>query len=180
MFSFYGGGHGGSVESDGLNHGNAPISTATIPPMEILEAAYPVMFKQWALRPDSAGAGMHRGGMGATYEIEVLEGGGAKAFLFGERGRHAPRGVVGGQSAALNVFSYEQEDGWHHPPMASKMVGIKLKQGQSVRLDTPGGGGYGAPSEREPEAVARDVAAGFISAEQATKDYGPAWQEIRT
>ena len=180
MFSFYGGGHGGSVESDGLNHGNAPISTATIPPMEILEAAYPVMFKQWALRPDSAGAGMHRGGMGATYEIEVLEAGGAKAFLFGERGRHAPRGVVGGQSAALNVFSYEQEDGWHHPPMASKMVGIKLKQGQSVRLDTPGGGGYGAPSERVPEAVARDVAAGFISAEQATKDYGPAWQEIRT
>ena len=49
MFSFFGGGHGGSIESDGLNHGNAPISTATIPPMEILEAAYPVMFKQWAL-----------------------------------------------------------------------------------------------------------------------------------
>ncbi|MDP4593007.1 MAG: hydantoinase B/oxoprolinase family protein, partial [Beijerinckiaceae bacterium] len=47
MFSFYGGGHGGSLESDGLNHGNAPISTATIPPMEILEAAYPVMFRQW-------------------------------------------------------------------------------------------------------------------------------------
>jgi N-methylhydantoinase B len=57
MFSFFGGGHGGSIEGDGLNHGNAPISTATIPPMEILEAAYPVMFRQWALRPDSAGAG---------------------------------------------------------------------------------------------------------------------------
>jgi N-methylhydantoinase B len=66
MFSFYGGGHGGSLESDGLNHGNAPISTATIPPMEILEAAYPVMFRQWALRPDSAGAGRHRGGLGAS------------------------------------------------------------------------------------------------------------------
>ena len=92
MFSFYGGGHGGSIESDGLNHGNAPISTATIPPMEILEAAYPVMFKQWALRPDSAGAGMHRGGMGATYEIEVLEES-ATAFLFGERGRFAPKGA---------------------------------------------------------------------------------------
>ena len=180
MFSFYGGGHGGSIESDGLNHGNAPISTATIPPMEILEAAYPVMFKQWALRPDSAGAGMHRGGMGATYEIEILENGGAKAFLFGERGRHAPRGIVGGQSAALNVFSYEQDDGWHFPPMASKMVGIKLKRGQSVRLDTPGGGGYGAPFARPAEAVARDVAAGLISAEQAIKDHGPAWQELRT
>ncbi|MGD9865417.1 MAG: hydantoinase B/oxoprolinase family protein, partial [Pseudodonghicola sp.] len=51
MFSFYGGGHGGTPEGDGLNHGNAPISTATIPPLEILEAAYPVMFRQWALRP---------------------------------------------------------------------------------------------------------------------------------
>ncbi len=180
MFSFYGGGHGGSIESDGLNHGNAPISTATIPPMEILEAAYPVMFRQWALRPDSAGAGLHRGGMGATYEIEVLEGGGAKAFLFGERGRSAPNGVVGGQKAALNVFSYEQDDGWHHPPMASKMVGINLKQGQSVRLETPGGGGYGPPADRAPEAVARDVAAGLLTAEKAIEDYGFSWQEIAT
>jgi N-methylhydantoinase B len=60
-------------EGDGLNHGNAPISTATIPPVEILEAAYPVRFTQWALRPDSAGAGQHRGGLGAVYEIELLE-----------------------------------------------------------------------------------------------------------
>ncbi len=44
MFSFFGGGHGGHPEGDGLNHGNAPISTATIPPLEILEAAYPVKF----------------------------------------------------------------------------------------------------------------------------------------
>ncbi|MEQ6250840.1 hydantoinase B/oxoprolinase family protein [Sulfitobacter sp. HNIBRBA3233] len=177
MFSFYGGGHGASVDGDGLNHGNAPISTATIPPMEILEAAYPVMFRQWALRPDSAGAGQHRGGMGATYEIEVLEGNGAKAFLFGERGRYAPKGAAGGGDAALNVFSYEQADGWHQPPMASKMVGIRLEQGQSVRLETPGGGGYGPASDRAPEAVARDVAAGFLSAEKADKEYGPAWQE---
>jgi N-methylhydantoinase B len=179
MFSFYGGGHGGSFGGDGLNHGNAPISTATIPPMEILEAAYPVMFKQWALRPDSAGAGTHRGGMGAVYEIEVLEGNGAKAFLFGERGRYAPTGVVGGGDAAMNVFSYQQDDGWHKPPMASKMVGIALKQGQSVKLETPGGGGYGAPSGRAPAAVAKDVAAGFLSPDKANDIYGTAWQEIK-
>ena len=178
MFSFYGGGHGGSVDGDGLNHGNAPISTATIPPMEILEAAYPVMFKQWALRPDSAGAGTHRGGLGAVYEIEVLEGNGAKAFLFGERGRYAPTGVAGGGDAALNVFSYEQADGWHNPPMASKMVGIRLEQGQSVRLETPGGGGYGPASARAPAAVARDVAAGLVSAQKADETYGTAWQEV--
>ena len=62
MFSFFGGGHGGHPLGDGLNHGNAPISTATIPPLEILEAAYPVKFNQWALRPDSGGDGKHREG----------------------------------------------------------------------------------------------------------------------
>lgn len=177
MFSFYGGGHGGTPEGDGLNHGNAPISTATIPPLEILEAAYPVMFKQWALRPDSAGAGTHRGGLGAVYEIEVLEENGAEAFLFGERGRFAPQGVAGGAQAACNRFAYMQNDGWHQPPMASKMRGIRLQQGQSVRLETPGGGGYGAPEGRNPKLVAQDVAMGFVSAENATRLYGPAWQE---
>lgn len=177
MFSFYGGGHGGSAESDGLNHGNAPISTATIPPMEILEAAYPVMFRQWALRPDSAGAGRHRGGLGAVYEIELLEEN-AEAFLFGERGRFAPAGVTGGGNGALNHFEYEQDDGWHEPPLTSKMLGIKLKRGQSVRLETPGGGGYGPASERDPAAVARDVALGYITEEAATAAYGEAWKEI--
>jgi len=177
MFSFYGGGHGGSIETDGLNHGNAPISTATIPPMEILEAAYPVMFKQWALRPDSAGAGMHRGGMGATYEIEVLEES-ATAFLFGERGRFAPKGAAGGSDAAMNVFAYEQADGWHTPPMASKMVGIKLQRGQSVRLDTPGGGGYGPAADRAASDVAKDVAGGLLTPEHATLTYGNAWKEV--
>ena len=179
MFSFYGGGHGGSSEGDGLNHGNAPISTATIPPMEILEAAYPVMFRQWALRGGSAGAGTHRGGLGAVYEIELLEEN-AEAFLFGERGRFAPRGVAGGGEAALNVFSYEQEDGWHYPPMASKMRGISLRRGQAVRLETPGGGGYGPASARAPEAVARDVAMGYLGEEDATRLYGPGWTAVRS
>ena len=72
MFSFFGGGHGGHPLGDGLNHGNAPISTATIPPLEILEAAYPVRFTQWALRTDSGGPGRNRGRCGAIYEIELL------------------------------------------------------------------------------------------------------------
>lgn len=170
MFSFFGGGHGGNPEGDGLNHGNAPISTATIPPMEILEAAYPVRFTQWALRPDSGGAGRHRGGLGAIYEIELLEEK-ADVFLFGERGRFAPHGVVGGGDAALNKFTYEQVDGTHTPPMASKMVGIKLAQGQKVRLETPGGGGYGDVLERAPDAVAEDVRLGYVSADAAAKTY---------
>ena len=177
MFSFYGGGHGGSIETDGLNHGNAPISTATIPPMEILEAAYPVMFRTWALRPDSAGAGAHRGGLGAIYEIEVLEENGAEAFLFGERGCFAPKGIAGGGDAALNVFQYEQDNGWHSPPLTSKMRGITLKAGQAVRLQTPGGGGYGRADDRSHEAIARDVARGLMSDVEADAVYGTKWRE---
>ncbi|MDD9720398.1 hydantoinase B/oxoprolinase family protein [Sulfitobacter sp. PR48] len=178
MFSFYGGGHGASLEGDGLNHGNAPISTATIPPLEILESVYPVMFRQWALRPNSAGDGKHRGGLGAIYEIEVLEENGAEAFLFGERGRFAPKGIAGGANAALNVFSYATDEGFAHPPLVSKMRGIKLRQGQSVRLETPGGGGYGPAADRAAAAVARDVARGLMSAEHADEAYGLAWREV--
>ena len=93
MFCFFGGGLGGNPESDGLNHGNNPISTATIPPLEILESLYPVMFTQWALRPDFGGAGRHRGGLGAIYEIEALADGDAEVFLLGERGKYPPFGV---------------------------------------------------------------------------------------
>lgn len=178
MFSFYGGGHGACCDGDGLNHGNAPISTATIPPMEILEAAYPVMFRQWALRADSAGAGEHRGGFGATYEIEVLEENGAEAFLFGERGKFPPQGIHGGESAATNRFSYQNNNQWHQPPMVSKMRGIKLQQGETVRLETPGGGGYGSATNRLAEQVAADVASGLLSETLADQTYGNAWREV--
>ncbi len=164
MFSFFGGGHGGNPAGDGLNHGNAPISTATIPPLEILEAAYPVMFTQWALRPDSGGQGRHRGGLGAVYEIELLEES-ADLFLFGERGRFPPQGVAGGGTGAANRFHYQQNGTWHAPPMASKMVGVRLNRGERIRLETPGGGGFGPPNERDPEAAARDVALGYVTTE---------------
>ena len=171
MFSFFGGGHGGHPQGDGLNHGNAPISTATIPPLEILEAAYPVRFTQWALRTDSGGAGRNRGGCGAVYEIELLEEK-ANMFLFGERGRFAPPGVAGGGPGAMNSFRYQQTDGFQQPPMASKLVGVTLTRGQRIRLETPGGGGYGDPLQRDPQAVSRDVALGYVSPSAARELYG--------
>jgi N-methylhydantoinase B len=163
MFSFFGGGHGGHSAGDGLSHGNAPISTATIPPLEILEAAYPVRFVQWSLRTDSAGQGQHRGGLGAVYQIELLEES-AEAFIFGERGISPPKGIAGGQSAAPNRFSYLNAGQWHQPPMVSKMLGIRLKKGEQVMLETPGGGGWGDASQRDAQAQARDLALGYVSA----------------
>ncbi|NUB26947.1 hydantoinase B/oxoprolinase family protein [Azospirillum brasilense] len=172
MFSFFGGGLGGNPESDGLNHANNPISTATIPPVEILEAAYPVMFTQWALRPDSAGAGLHRGGLGAVYEIEALTA--ADVFLLGERGVFAPFGVAGGTPAALNRFVWQSDEGEKSPPLASKVTDVKIRDGQRVRLETPGGGGWGNPFRRDAEAVARDVRLGYLGAEAARSAYGVA------
>ncbi len=163
MFSFFGGGLGGNPRSDGLNHANNPISTATIPPAEILEASYPVMFTQWALRPGSAGDGEHRGGLGAIYEIEVLSEGGADVALLGERGRHAPFGVAGGGPGALNRFAWQTDGGWAEPPMASKVTGVKLQKGRRVRLETPGGGGWGDPARRDSAARARDLKRGFVT-----------------
>ncbi|MAK17025.1 MAG: hypothetical protein CMN41_00075 [SAR116 cluster bacterium] len=167
MFSFFGGGHGGHPEGDGLNHGNAPISTATIPPLEILEAAYPVAFTQWALRPDSGGTGQHRGGLGAVYEIELLEES-ATAFLFGERGKFPPPGVAGGGAGAANRFYFDSDgaaaiDGRECPPLVSKMTGIQLTRGQRVRLETPGGGGYGDAARRSEAHHQHDLDQGYVT-----------------
>jgi N-methylhydantoinase B len=161
MFSFFGGGLGGNPESDGLNHANNPISTATIPPAEILEAAYPVMFTRWALRPDSAGAGLHRGGLGAVYEIEALTD--AQVALLGERGKYPPFGVAGGSPGALNRFSWGPDGMGNVPPLVSKVTDVSIRAGERVRLETPGGGGWGNPRERDPARVARDRRLGYVT-----------------
>jgi len=161
MFSFFGGGLGGNPESDGLNHANNPISTATIPPIEILEAAYPVLFRQWALRPDSAGAGEHRGGLGAIYEVETLTD--TKVSLLGDRGTVAPFGVAGGGAAALNLFSWDAGHGVQTAPLVSKVTDVFLPAGCRLRLETPGGGGWGNPAARTAQAAARDLALGYVT-----------------
>ena len=171
MFCFFGGGLGGNPQGDGLNHGNNPISTATIPPVEILESLYPVMFTQWALRPDSGGPGRHRGGLGAIYEVEALAESGAQVFVLGERGKYPPFGVNGGGPAALNRFVYETDAGERTPPLVSKATDIRIRPGQKVRLETPGGGGFGDPGSRDPQQVARDVRFGYVSRAAAARDY---------
>lgn len=171
FFTFFGGGLGGNSDGDGLSHGNAPISMATIPPAEILEASLPIMFSEWALRPDSAGPGRHRGGFGAIYEMELLADRGT-GFVFGERGRFAPKGIAGGGNAAMDVVSYGQDDGTHTPAMTSKAVGIRLKAGQRIRIESPGGGGFGPAHERDAALVADEVRKGLISPGNAERFYG--------
>ena len=68
-----------------------------------------------------------------------------------------------GGNGARNVFEYESNGEWKTPPMASKMLGIRLRRGQKLRLQTPGGGGYGLPAERSETARANDLALGLVT-----------------
>ena len=92
-------------------------------------------------------------------------------FLIGERGKYPPFGVNGGGPAALNRFIYETDQGEATPPLVSKVTDVRIRRGQKVRLETPGGGGFGDPATREPARVARDVELGYISREAARRDY---------
>ena len=170
LFTFFGGGLGGNPEGDGLSHGNAPIGMANIPPAEILEAAYPACVTRWGLRQDSGGPGRNRGGLGAIYEFELLAEE-ADLVVFGERARFPAFGILGGGSGAPNRIVYQQDDGEHSPHRTAKLSGIVLRKGQCVRIESPGGGGYGPPGDRPLEAIARDVALELVSGEAAERDY---------
>ena len=67
----------------------------------------------------------------------------------------------------MNVFSYENAGEWKTPPMRSKMIGIQLKKGERVRLETPGGGGYGIPAARSAAARQSDEAMGYVVADNS-------------
>ena len=122
----------------------------------------------WALANGKATAPLVQILTGAGPKSMTLLEQDAEVFIFGERGRSAPKGIAGGGPAAMNVFSYENGHQWHTPPMASKMVGIKLQRGERVRLQTPGGGGYGEASARTAAARERDAARGYVTANTAS------------
>jgi N-methylhydantoinase B len=105
--------------------------------------------------------------------LELLEEQ-ADVFLFGERGRFAPPGVAGGGNAAMTQFSFPQNGGRGTPPMVSKMVGLSIRRGERLLLETPGGGGYGTARQRPVADVQRDVRLGYVSVEAARRDYGVA------
>jgi N-methylhydantoinase B len=92
-------------------------------------------------------------------------------FLLGERGKYPPPGANGGGPAALNRFIYETDTGEQTPPLVSKVTDVKIRRGQKVRLETPGGGGFGDPAQRDPAKVARDVRLGYVTPEAARRDY---------
>ncbi len=166
----YPGGYGASRVSDGLVNGTPPGSMAKFMSVEMSEHRYPVRFDHYAIRDDSGGAGMHRGGCGTAYGITALAD--CLVTILGDRVDHVPFGVQGGGPAAHNHVALTTGGQSWIPPMRSKVERVPLKPGDSVSLASPGGGGFGDPLTRDLAAVAEDLNAGLISRATAEGAYG--------
>ena len=171
MYQISGGGYGGSADGDGLSNGCSTIGISKAPPVEIMEQNFPVLYRRYALHEGSGGAGRQRGGLGLDYEIELLRGQARASFVM-DHGRVGPQGALGGGDGAVNrVEVWRGGEVWV-PPHLSKAQDIALEPGDRVRVRTPGGGGYGDPTERDPALVAEDVRLGRYSAEEARRLFG--------
>ena len=171
MYQLSGGGYGGNADHDGLTNGCSTIGISKAPPVEIMEQAFPVLYHRYALREGSAGAGKHRGGFGLDYEIELRRGNATASFVM-DHGRFGPQGALGGKDGAVNTVTIWQDGEKFTPEHLSKAQDIPLKPGDRVRVQTPGGGGYGDPMERDHEAVREDVRLGRYSKKQALELFG--------
>ncbi|HEY7205448.1 MAG TPA: hydantoinase B/oxoprolinase family protein [Methylomirabilota bacterium] len=171
MYVFTGGGYGGSVDEDGLTNGCSTIGISKTQPTEVLEQHYPVLFERYALRERSGGAGKTRGGFGVDYKIRVRRGEALLSFLM-DHGRFGPPGLFGGQDGARNEVIVTRQGGEYISPHLSKDEDIYLVAGDTITVRTPGGGGYGDPRQRDAALVARDVARGYFTIEDAARDYG--------
>ena len=171
MYQLSGGGYGGNADHDGLTNGCSTIGISKSPPVEIMEQNFPVLYRRYALREGSGGAGRHRGGFGLEYEIELLRGEARASFVM-DHGRVGPQGALGGQDGAVNTVKVWRGGKAHVPPHLSKEQDIALKAGDRVAVGTPGGGGYGDPLERDPRKVLADVRLGYYSREDAQGLFG--------
>jgi len=129
-----GGGMGASLKANGLSGVQTHMTNTLNTPVEALEMAYPVRIKQYALRKNSAGKGEHNGGEGLIREIEFLHQ--AQVTLLTERRKHRPWGLGGGSDGA------EGENSLNGEKLLGKVL-LNVKQGDCLKIKTPGGGGFG-------------------------------------
>jgi N-methylhydantoinase B len=160
MYIVTGGGYGGSMEFDGISNGCSTIGIAKTPPIEILEQRFPVLFKEFAIAEESAGAGRHRGGFGVRYSV-ALRRGEARASFVMDHGRVGPPGVLGGEAGQPNRIEIRQGGKTFVPVHLSKDQDIQLRGGDVINVQTPGGGGYGNPSDRSAKLIAKDAKHGY-------------------
>jgi N-methylhydantoinase B len=143
--------------------------TIYIDSIEVLEQKYPIRFRALRLMADSGGAGQHRGAPGSEIVFGPARGT-MQAFYFADFGAYPPAGVLGGGDGSLARVSKLSADGTE---VAVPVIGdVTLEPGEWVRGLESGGGGYGDPLERDPDAVRVDVLDGWVSAEAARDIYG--------
>lgn len=136
-FTYYetlGGGQGACADADGPSGVHVAMSNTLNTPVEALEREFPLRVVRYELRRGSGGAGRTRGGDGVIRELQALR---EMSFsLIAERRRHAPRGADGGERGAPGRDMLDGE------PLPGKATGT-LRDGQRLRMETPGGGGFG-------------------------------------
>lgn len=171
MYQISGGGYGGNFDHDGLANGCSTIGISKAPPVEIMEQNFPILYRRYALHEGSGGAGQHRGGLGLDYEIELLRGTARASFVM-DHGRFGPQGALSGADGAVNRVEITRDGVTTTPEHLSKAQDIALVQGDSVRVRTPGGGGYGRATDRDPALIAEDLRLGRYSEQDILTQYG--------
>jgi N-methylhydantoinase B len=130
--------------------------------LEVTEARFPLFFRRHEFRPDSGGAGKYRGGTGGIVEMVVETEEPAYANTAGDGVRHGACGILGGRDGLPHRYTLHSP-GRPPRPIRTKEVGIEIRPGDVLILESGGGGGWGDPAERDPEARARDIANGFVT-----------------
>ena len=171
MYQISGGGYGGNADHDGLTNGCSTIGISKTQPIEVLEQYYPVLFHEYGLREGSGGAGKQRGGFGINYTVELRRGEAQASFVM-DHGRVGPQGALGGGDGGKNTVTVRRSDKSYTPEHLSKDQGIPIQPGDIIAVGTPGGGGFGNPFERDPNAVLRDVRRGYYTVDQAQMLFG--------
>src|SRR5882672_6317616 len=161
------GGTGARPGKDGLDVTAFPSGVRTIP-IEATESIAPVMFRRREFREGSGGAGKYRGGLGQIIELGGADDMPVAMLCNFERINNPARGRDGGGLGAPGEVTL----------VSGKAIRSKGRQtiqgGDFIRLELPGGGGFGNPAERDPGQVAADVADGLYTRETAERDYGVA------
>ncbi|NYZ14387.1 hydantoinase B/oxoprolinase family protein [Azospirillum sp. RWY-5-1] len=164
-----GGGWGASAGADGADVVDGYVGNCSNVPVESLEADYPFLrIEEYALRRNSAGAGERRGGLGARRVYRILEDG-VTFNSYSDRFKVAPWGLHGGQPGQHSRFFVEREGTPIHLPSKGNTT---LGKGDRLIIETAGGGGFGPPAKRDRALVAREVAEGLLSPEEAARIYG--------
>ncbi|WP_407185319.1 hydantoinase B/oxoprolinase family protein [Bradyrhizobium centrosematis] len=164
-----GGGMGARNDRDGKDGVQVHITNTSNLPVEAIEMEYPLRVEEYALVADSGGAGTYRGGLGLRRVVRPV-GHTCEFSGVGERFRHAPGGIFGGEPGRPGRFQLHRADGGVEP-LPAKLTGMKLAPETAVSVETPGAGGYGPPQGRSPAAIAEDVSAGKYSAAFIARRY---------